>query len=162
MLFYALVITGLLFALCGFIGCVLPIIPGPPLSFLALIIISYAKHWEAFSIPFLIIMGAITVAVTFLDYIVPAEGAKRFGASKYGVGGSVAGMLAGVFVIPPWGLFFGAFLGALVGELFARKGAAEALRAGWGVFVGIMVSVGIKLAFSGVILFLYVKELFWG
>jgi hypothetical protein len=71
-------------------------------------------------------------------------------------------MLAGVFFFPPWGLFIGAFAGALVGELIARKEGREALRAGWGVFVGIMVGTGLKLAFTGVILFFYIKELvYW-
>jgi len=50
-----LIILGLLFAVIGLIGCILPIIPGPPLSFFALIILSYAKNWEPFSTIFLII-----------------------------------------------------------------------------------------------------------
>jgi uncharacterized protein YqgC (DUF456 family) len=157
-----LITLGLILALLGLIGCLLPVIPGPPISFLALIVLSYAKNWEAFSITFLVVMGVLTVMVVVLDYIVPAGGAKRYGASKMGVTGSIIGMLAGVFVFPPWGLFVGAFVGASVGELIARKGGKEALRAGWGVFVGIMVGTGLKLAFTGVILFLYVKELVYG
>jgi uncharacterized protein YqgC (DUF456 family) len=157
-----LITLGLILALLGLIGCLLPVIPGPPISFLALIVLSYAKNWEAFSITFLVVMGVLTVMVVVLDYIVPAGGAKRYGASKMGVTGSIIGMLAGVFVFPPWGLFVGAFVGALIGELMARKGGKEALKAGWGVFVGIMVGTGLKLAFTGVILFLYVKELVYG
>ena len=155
-----LIIFGLIVALVGLIGCIFPVIPGPSLSFLSLIILSYAMDWEAFSVTFLIIMGILTIVVTALDYIVPAGGAKKYGASKYGVGGSIIGMLTGFFFFPPLGLFVGAFAGALAGELLARKGGKEALRAGWGVFVGIMVGIGLKLAFSGVVLFFYIKELF--
>lgn len=157
-----LIILGLFLALLGLIGCLLPVIPGPPISFVALIVLSYAKNWEAFSVTFLVVMGVLTVVVVALDYIVPAGGAKKYGASRTGVAGSIIGMLAGIFIFPPWGLFFGAFVGALVGELFARKGSKEALRAGWGVFVGIMVGTGLKLAFTGVILFFYIKELVYG
>jgi uncharacterized protein YqgC (DUF456 family) len=158
----ALIILGLFLALLGLIGCLLPVIPGPPISFVALLVLSYAKNWEAFSVTFLVVMGVLTVVVVVLDYVVPAGGAKKYGASKTGVAGSVIGMLAGVFFFPPLGLFIGAFVGALVGELIARKGGKEALRAGWGVFVGIMVGTGLKLAFTGVILFFYIKELVYG
>ncbi len=156
----ALIILGLLLALVGLIGCILPIIPGPSISFLALIILSYAKNWEPFSSTFLIIMAGLTILVTILDYVVPAGGAKKYGASKSGVWGAMAGMLIGVFVFPPWGMIMGAFGGALIGELLARKEGREALRAGFGVFVGIMVGTGLKLAFSGTILFFYIKEMF--
>lgn len=155
-----LIILGLLFALIGLVGCILPVIPGPPLSFFALIILSYAKNWEPFSSTFLIIMAGLTIVVTILDYVVPASGAKKYGASKLGIWGSIIGMLFGLFFFPPWGMLIGAIGGALAGELAAGKEVKKALRAGWGVFVGNMVSIGLKLAFSGVILFFYVKEMF--
>jgi len=134
-----LIILGLLFALIGLIGCILPFIPGPPLSFFALIILSYAKNWEPFSTTFLIIMAGLTILATGLDYVVPTIGAKRYGASQLGVWGSI--------------------IGALAGELAGGKKGKKALRAGWGVFVGNIMGVGLKLAFSGAILFFYIKEM---
>jgi len=154
-----LIILGLLFAFIGLIGCVLPIIPGPPLSFFALIILSYAKNWEPFSATFLIIMAGLTVLATVVDYVVPAIGARRYGASTLGVWGSIIGMLIGFFVFPPWGMLIGAIIGALAGELAGGKKGKKALRAGWGVFVGNIMGIGLKLAFSGAILFFYIKEM---
>ncbi len=156
----ALIILGLIVALVGLIGCILPVIPGPPLSFAALIILSLAKKWEPFSATFLVIMGALMIAVTLVDYLVPAAGAKKYGASKLGVWGSIIGMFVGIFFFPPWGVFVGAFAGVLVGELISRREGKKALRAGWGVFVGNMVGIGFKLAFSVVVLFFYLKEMF--
>jgi len=155
-----LIILGLLFAVIGLIGCILPIIPGPPLSFFALIILSYAKNWEPFSPIFLIIMAGLTIVVTILDYVVPAIEAKRYGASKLGVWGSIIGMLFGLFIFPPWGMLIGAITGALAGELAGGKKGKKALRAGWGVFVGNTISIGLKLAFSGVIFFSTLKRCF--
>ncbi|UCH00206.1 MAG: DUF456 domain-containing protein [Deltaproteobacteria bacterium] len=152
-----LIIFGLLLALIALVGCILPFIPGPPLSFLALIILSYAKDWEPFTSTFLITMAGLTILLTTLDYVVPAAGAKRYGASKLGMWGSITGMLIGLFLLPPWGMFIGAIAGVLVGELVAGKEGKKALRAGWGVIVGNMVVIGLKLAFSGVILFFYVR-----
>jgi uncharacterized protein YqgC (DUF456 family) len=156
----ALVILGFIVALIGLVGCILPVLPGPPLSYASLIILSLAKKWEPFSITFLIIMGVFMVAVTLVDYVFPVIGVKRYGASTAGVWLSLIGMIVGLFFIPPWGVFIGAFAGAVIGELLSGKGGAGALRASWGVFVGNMVSIGFKVAFSGVVIFFYLKEMF--
>jgi uncharacterized protein YqgC (DUF456 family) len=56
-------------------------------------------------------------------------------------------------------MLIGVIAGALAGELLTGKRGRKALRAGWGVFVGNTISIGPKLAFSGVILFCYGKEM---
>ena len=155
-----IIIFGLFVSLTGFIGCILPVIPGPPLSFLALIILSFAKNWEPFSPIFLICMAVLTLAVCILDYIIPAGGARKYGASKSGVWGSIIGMPLGFFFLPPWGILIGGIVGALAGELIAGKESKMAFRAAWGIFVGYMASTGLKLVFSGVLLFFYIKEMF--
>ena len=154
------IILGLLIALVGLVGCIVPVIPGPPLSFLSLIIISIAKNWTPFSPTFLIIMACLTIVVTILDYLVPAGGAKKYGASKLGVRGSIIGMLLGLLFFPPWGTLICGIVGALAGEILAGKGGGKALRASWGIFLGYMLSTGLKLIFSGLLLFLYIKEMF--
>ena len=154
-----LAILGLILAVSGLIACIAPIIPGPPLAYVSLLILSIARDWEPFSITFLVVMGAFTVLVLILDYVIPAAGAKKYGASKFGVWGSVLGMLIGFFVFPPFGLFIGGFAGAMAGELYAGKGGDDAFRAGLGVFIGNLVAIGIKMGLCGVILFFYLKAL---
>ena len=73
---------------------------------------------------------------------------------------SMIGMLIGVLFFPPWGMLFGAFVGALVGEVLSGKEGRKSLQAAWGVFVGNVVSIGFKLAYCGAIIFFYVKEMF--
>jgi len=155
-----LIILGLLLALAGVFGCIFPVIPGPPLGYLALIILSWAKGWEPFGTTFLIIMAGLTILVSISDYLLPAMGAKKYGASRLSLWVSMAGMVIGLFLFPPWGMIIGAFLGAVAGELLAGRQGKSALRAGWGVFVGNMLSAGLKLALPGVMLFLYIKEMF--
>jgi uncharacterized protein YqgC (DUF456 family) len=154
-----LTILGLLAAIGGIAGSILPVIPGPPLSFLAIILISFAKDWEPFGTVFLIVMACAMVIVSFLDYILPAQASKWYGATKAGFWGSIGGLIAGIFLFPPWGMILGAIVGALVGELIAGKRGKEALRAGWGVLIGNLIVIGIKLAYSGIILFFFIKEL---
>lgn len=155
-----LIILGLIIALIGLAGSILPVLPGPPLSYAALIILSLAKQWEPFSITFLIVMGVLMLVVSLVDYVFPAIGARRYGASKVGMWCSVLGMLVGIFFTPPWGMFVGAFAGAVIGELAFGKGERGALRAGWGTFIGTMMGTGFKLAFCGVCIFFYVKGMF--
>jgi uncharacterized protein YqgC (DUF456 family) len=105
-------------------------------------------------------MAAVTIIVTALDYIVPAAGAKKYGASKFGFWGAIIGMIIGIIYIPPLGMIIGAFIGAFVGELLIGKQSSAALKAGWGVFIGVMVGILLKLIASGVMTFYFIKALF--
>jgi uncharacterized protein YqgC (DUF456 family) len=105
-------------------------------------------------------MAVIMGIVLLTDYVLPIAGAKKYGASKYGLWGSIAGVILGLFVFPPWGMIFGAFVGACVGELVAGKDSRSALRAGWGVFMGNIASAAVKLTYCAVVLFFFVKALF--
>ena len=155
-----LIVLGIIFIIVGIIGCIIPGVAGPPFSFLALICLSIARKWEPFSVKLLIILGALTVFVQALDYLLPALGAKKFGATKYGFWGAIIGMLLGIIVVPPLGIIIGAFLGAILGEVIAGKEASKALKAGWGVFVGVMVGMVLKLILAGVMTFNFFKALF--
>lgn len=155
-----LIVLGVIFIIIGIIGCIIPGVAGPPFSFLALICLSIVKKWEPFSIRLLIVLGVLTVVVQALDYLLPALGAKKFGATKYGFWGAIIGMLLGIIFVPPLGIIIGAFLGAIFGEVIAGKEASEALKAGWGVFVGVMVGMLLKLILAGVMTFYFFKALF--
>jgi uncharacterized protein YqgC (DUF456 family) len=155
-----LIILGVICLFVGIIGCVIPGVAGPPFSFLALILLSIAKGWEPFSAQFLIVMAVITIVVTVLDYVVPAAGAKKFGASRAGFWGAVLGLFGGLILFPPFGMILGAFLGAIVGELSVGKEGSQALKAGWGVFMGVMFGMILKLIASGIMTFYFIKALF--
>ena len=155
-----LIILGFILICAGIIGCVLPIVPGPPLVYLSLIFISIARKWEAFSPVFLIVMGVITAVVTALDYVLPLFTAKKYGASKYGVWGAVLGMLLGAIFFPPFGLLIGAFLGAVGFELIFNEEAKQSMKAGLGVFIGIISGIFVKLGASGVMAYFFIKAVF--
>ncbi len=157
-----LIILGILLLLTGLVGCVLPVLPGPPISFAGLILLWWARDWnaESFGLPAVLIAGLLAAVVTVLDMVVPAWGAKRYGASKTAVWLSLLGMLVGMLFFPPFGFLLGAFAGALGGELLAGKREGQAAKAAWGVFVGTMLGVGLKLLVSLGIMMIYIIELF--
>ncbi len=152
-----LIIVGFLLIFAGIVGCILPVIPGPPLSFVALILLSIAYKWRPFSPLFLTVLGIITAIATVMDYLLPILTAKRYGASKFGIWGSIIGMIIGIVIFPPYGLIIGAFLGALFGELIFNKDNRRAANAGLGIFMGTMLGIVVKLSVSGVIAFFFVR-----
>ncbi|MFC2158490.1 DUF456 domain-containing protein [Acidobacteriota bacterium] len=143
----------------GLIGCVVPGIAGPPFSFLGLILLSIARKWESFSSDFLILMAVLAAVTAAMDYIFPAIGARKFGSSRFGFWGAIIGLFIGMFTFPPFGIIIGAFLGAIAGELYSGKQIDKALRAGWGVFAGILMGMVLKLVVSGIMTFYFVKAL---
>ena len=87
----------------------------------------------------------------------PLFTAKKFGASKYGIWGSILGMIVGLIFLPPFGLLIGAFLGAVAAELIFNDDMKKSLKAGLGVFIGTILSIFIKLGTSGVMAFYFIK-----
>lgn len=154
-----LIALGIVFIISGILGCVLPVIPGPPLSYIGLLLLHFTEKFQ-FSERFLIIWAIITAAVYALDYIIPAWGTKKFGGSKRGVWGSIIGLLTGLFFFPPFGIIIGPFLGAVVGELTAGKDSAAALKSGFGSFLGFLAGTLLKLITSGMMTWYFFKELF--
>jgi hypothetical protein len=155
-----LIIIGLLTALAGIAGCLLPVLPGPLVSYLSLIILSLARDWQPFSTTFLLVMVGIALLLSALDYVVSLVGARKFGASKAGLWGSVIGMLIGIFFFPPLGIFIGALIGAVVGEIVIGKKTHEAFRVGWGVFVGNLIGTALKLAYCLTVLSFFIMKMF--
>ena len=158
----ALIVLGFIVLAAGIVGCVLPIIPGPPLAYAALILLSIARKWEAFPPAVLIVLGLVAAAVTAMDYLMPIITSKWKGASKAGIWGSVAGMIVGMIFFPPFGVIIGTFVGAVLGELLFSKRPDGALKAGWGVFLGTMMGIGLKLAVSGVIAVYFLRAVLRG
>jgi uncharacterized protein len=154
-----LVVLGALCMLVGLLGCLLPVLPGPPLSWTGLLLLHLSKHVD-FSVKFLFIWAGITLLVTVLDYIVPIWGTRKFGGSKSGTWGAAIGMLAGIFIFPPIGLIILPFAGAFLGELLEGKETALAFRAALGTFIGFLLGTGLKLAASLMMTFYFVRAFF--
>lgn len=130
--------------LAGLAGCILPMLPGPPLAWLGMLLLHFTDRVD-FSVTELVVSALVVIATLVLDYFTPMIGAKKFGGGKYGNRGCVIGTIVGMFFLP-LGLILGPFLGAVIGELIAGKPFRTALKAGFGSFVGFLFGTLIKLA----------------
>lgn len=154
----ALLVIAFVFILIGFIGCIVPGLPGTPIAYAGLWI-AQATDRVDFSWQFLLIWGVVVVIISVLDYLVPAWGTKHYGGTKWGVWGSTIGVFVGLF-FGAIGVILGPLVGAIIGELLAGKELQAALKAGWGSFVGILFGTILKLIACG-LMTVYLIQSIW-
>jgi len=150
------ILIGSILMILGIAGSLLPVLPGPPLSYLGLIMIHLTTKID-FSSKFLIWWGIITILISILDYVIPIWGTRFFGGSKYGIWGSMVGLLTGLF-FPPIGVIIGPFAGAVAGEMVAGN-KKNALKAGFGSFIGFLAGTIVKLLVSLIMLYYFIAAL---
>ena len=151
-------ILAVLVGVIGIIGSILPALPGPPLTWVGMLLLYF---WggtngvgEHMSLALLLRMLGVTVVISILDYIVPLYFTKLTGGTKYAGRGAMAGLVFGLFVVPPVGMILGSFLGAFLAELYyARKSTGDALKSAFGSFLGFLAGTGLKLVLCGVMMY---------
>ena len=145
-------IVTLLIMAVGLVGTVLPVIPGILLIYAGYLLYGFATGWQAYGLTAIVVWSIVTGLVLLLDFYAGAMGAKRYGASRSGVWGSLIGGLIGTLAAGFPGLILGPFVGAAVGELLGGRSYQEALRSGWGTFIGFMVGSVVKIAIGVVMI----------
>ena len=148
-----LIILALVCGLVGLLGSVLPALPGAPISYVGLLLLLPCEG-ATISNTSLWIYGIFLVIVSVLDYIAPAWLTNLSGGGKQATRGSVAGLIAGLFFFPPWGLIIGPFAGAFIGELMESASKGKALKVALMSFVGFVLTTGLKIIYSGILLFM--------
>jgi len=133
--------------LVGLAGTVLPALPGVPLIFAGIVLAAWIGHFEAISVTTLVILGLLTAIGVVADFVATALGAKRAGASRYGIIGAALGTVVGVFT-GLWGLVFMPLVGAALGEFYVHRDALKAGRVGLATWVGMLLGTAVKLAIA--------------
>ena len=152
-----LAILGSICIIIGVLGSLLPILPGPPISYAGLLLLHFSSYAQ-YSTRFLLLFAALTAVVAILDYVIPIWGTKQFGGSKYGTWGATIGVLVGLF-LGPVGLILGPFFGAVIGEVLYGRKSNEAFRAGFGSFIGFVTGTLMKIVLSVILAFHFFKAL---
>ena len=135
----------LLVMLIGFIGSLFPVLPGPPLILVAAIIHRLVFGEASISNLVLIILIWLTVVALVFDFLASMFGTRKFGATWRGMIGAIIGGVAGLFFGLP-GIIIGPFLGAMLFELLGDKEFKEAVHAGLGATVGLLLGIVGKFA----------------
>ncbi len=133
--------------LIGLAGTLLPILPGVPLIFAGLLVAAWADNFQHVGAVALTILGALTVLAIAADFLASALGAKKLGASPKAVAGATIGAIVGIFFGLP-GIVLGPFLGAVIGELSAKRELLQAGKSGLGTWLGLLLASVAKLTVS--------------
>ena len=157
MLDILLIVLGILCLLGGLAGCLLPVLPGPPLAYAGVLLLHLTERVQYSAAQLLVWLG-IVVVVQVLDYVVPVLGSKYSGGSKWGNRGCLVGTVVGLFFMP-WGIIVGPFLGAFIGELLDGRETMQALKSGFGSLVGFLVGTVLKCAVCGYFIYMFAREL---
>jgi hypothetical protein len=151
----AIIVVGILLLIIGFVGSVLPVLPGPPLSYSALLLLllhpAAQVVMEANNFMWLIVLGILTLFITTIDYYMPIWGTQKFGGTKAGSRGSTIGLIVAVLLtlltsgLGAILLIVGPFLGAYLGEKHAGQTSALALQSAKGSFLGFIAGTFMKV-----------------
>lgn len=156
---YLWIAFGIILILGGVLGCFVPVIPGPPLAYVSLLLLQLGED-KPFTTKFLIIWALIVLVVLVLDYVIPPLATKKLGGSRKGVVGSTLGIIAGLFIFPPWGIIIFPFLGAFIGEMISGQEHKLALKAAMGSFLGFITGVLLKLVVTVTIAYYFFVAIF--
>lgn len=140
-----LILAVLLF-LAGMATIVFPVLPGHLLIVAGMLVYGLFAGFEGLTAGFFAGQAAAVVLAFLVDYAANVWSVRRYGGSRAALWGSLAGTLAGVFLLGPLGIILGPFLGAFGGELLAGGKPGQALRVGIGTLVGFLGSTVMKLA----------------
>ena len=147
--------------LVGLAGVLLPALPGLPLVFAGLLLAAWAGGFEQIHVATVVVLGLLTLFSFAVDFWATAHGARRVGASRKALVGAVLGTFAGLFVFPPFGLFAGPFVGALLGELLHGRELRQAAKVGFGTWLGIVLAVVLKLGLAFAMIGLFAFDWFF-
>ncbi len=136
-----------LLVIVGIAGTVLPVLPGVAFVFGGLLLAAWADGFQRVGAVTVAILGVLTALAVAADFMASAFGAKRMGASPRAIAGATLGAVVGIFFGLP-GLLLGPFVGAVAGELSARRELRHAGRAGLGTWVGLLLGSIAKLAIA--------------
>ena len=149
-------VVALALIIVGFVGIVVPGLPGTILVFVGMCLAAWADGFSRVGVATILGLAVLAAASYAVELGAAAFGVKRVGASRRAMAGAAAGTLLGVFFGLP-GVIIGPFAGAVIGELSARSDLAQAGRVGvaaWiGFLVGTVVKVGIAFIMLGIFLF---------
>lgn len=147
----------------GLVGCVAPVLPGPPIIFAAAVAHRFLLGAEGSGLAWwsFLILGAMAIAVLVVDFMSGAAGAKWFGGTKWGSLGALVGGVIGLFFLPV-GLLAGPLLGAYGFEMaFAKKESHPAMVSGVGSVAGTIVGMVVKVFFGILMVAWFLLDVFW-
>lgn len=134
--------------------------PGIVLIFISLLLYGMYTNFAEPTVNTLVIVGLVTLLSFWIDNLAMLFGAKKLGASNWGMLGAALGGLVGLFIAGPVGVIIGPLVGAIIAELIVNPDFKKALKSGFGTFVGYLFGMFLKLIVT-IIMFIWALTVIW-
>jgi uncharacterized protein len=154
-----LIIIGSIMVIVGIAGSILTVLPGPLLSFGGLLLLQFTSA-PPFKSGFMVAWAIVILAVTMLDFYFPVWQKKMIGGSKPGIYGASFGLIAGIFIFPPFGMVFGPLAGALIGEILGGNTKNHAIKTSLSSFLGSISGTTMKLCVTITLAYYFIASIF--
>ena len=153
-----IIVLVIILLLIGLIGCIIPALPGPPISFLGLLLLHFFTSYTI-DVETLWFLAAIVSLITFLDYWLQIYGVKKFGGGKKAINGTILGLVLGLLLFPPFGVIIGPFIGAFLGaKMEVKEDTNRAIKIAMGALAGFLGGTVLKFSVSIYIIILFIKQ----
>lgn len=154
---YALIVLGL-------IGAVLPVLPGPILIWLGVLVWAWADGFVAVNWWTLGALGLLAALAWASDLFFTTTLSRRAGVSWRAIAGAlVCGVLGGIVLsgVPVLGTLFGALIGAVVGMLVIERSIKGEWPAAWAAVRAYVAATALSTGFELVVALLMVGVFVW-
>ncbi len=162
-------ILGLILIGLGFIGIILPILPGLLLVWAGAFVWAWGNDFQQVGWPTLIVLAIFVVLGGALDLFLASAVSRRAGVSWRAIGGAIlGGLLGGIFLswIPILGTLAGALIGAVAGmwlvEFRIRGDEAAATSAVRAYLSGVAFATILNLFLAFIMLVIFLWQAFGG
>lgn len=155
---WILVLAGIM-VVVGFLGSLLPLLPGVPVLFAGLLLAAWEQGFSKVSVVTMVVIGVLAFAAWAVDFFGSLVTAKKVGASKQAMWGVAIGALFG-FVGGVVGLILGPAIGAIIGELIAHKDSLRATTVGIAAGLGFILAMVAKTILVVVMLIVFTSAYF--
>lgn len=152
----------------GFMGSILPVLPGPPMIWLGTLLWAWGNDFQKIGWPTLTILGILALAGMLLNFVFTTSLSRRAGVSWRAIGGALVGAFAGglmLTAIPLIGTLTGALAGAVVGmwiiEYLVRQDSRMATNAVRAYLSGATLSAAVQFVIACLMLSIFVWQAFF-
>lgn len=157
-MFYLILTISILLILIGFIGIVIPILPGSLIVFLGLVL--YGLYTGTIGLTVLAILAVLIIVIMALNYFIGLWGIKKMGATKYGTWGGIIGIIIGL-IFSPFGLvsiFLCPILGTIIGEIIGGKKLLASAKISLGHLMGYFIALILEFTLASYMIYLFISS----
>jgi len=154
-----IIILSILLIIFGFIGVLLPFVPGITLMFIGILLYAVNDHFLHITQNHILIFAILTIVSIIIDYLSGIISAKLSKASKYGLIGAVVGSLLGLLIFGFLGIIIGPAVGVFIFEYLAFKSLKGSSDKAIKTLIGSLISLIINFAIAVFIIIFFIVNI---